>query len=79
MTKIIETKIIFTKIPNVFDLLKSCWLNFVPSLKNLRQVVPARNEQANLQPTLNKEEGVWVSQLFVTDGLQNLKKLKRVY
>ena len=44
----------------MLDLLKdtqnipSLWFNVVPSCAKLCQAVVARNDQANLQPTLNK-------------------------
>ena len=43
----------------------------MPSLEKLCQAVVARNEEANLQPTLNEgAEGVGLT-VFVTDCLQN--------
>ena len=43
------------------------WLNVVPSLKKPCQAVEIRNEQANLQPTLNKGGGGGASlTIFVT-------------
>lgn len=53
----------------MFDLLEdsqnhSSWFNVVPSLQNLCWAVEARDEEANLQPTLNKEAGGWVSQFL---------------
>ena len=45
----------------------SSWFNVVPSLEKLCQAVVARNDKANLQPTLNKgTEGASLT-IFVTD------------
>ena len=61
----------------IFDLLKdtedcACPLTkCLPILKKLFKTVQARNEQANLQPTLNKEGDVASLTIFVTDCLQN--------
>ena len=47
----------------MLDLLKdtqiflSLWFNVVPGLEKLCQAVGARNDQANLKPTLNKRIG----------------------
>ena len=49
----------------------SPWFNAVPSLEELCQAVVARNDQANLQPALNKEAGGTNLTIFVTDCLQN--------
>ena len=43
------------------------WLNVVPSLEKLCQAVVVRNDQANLQPTLNKGAGGVSLPIFVTD------------
>ena len=43
----------------------------LPILKKLFKTVKARNEQVNLQPTLNKEGEVASLTIFVTDCLQN--------
>ena len=57
----------------MLDLLKDpritppLWFNVVPSLEKLCQVVVARNDQANLQPTLNKGAGGASLTIFVTD------------
>ena len=59
----------------MFDMLKdtqnssSVWLNVVPSLEKLYQAVAARNEQVNLQPTLNKCAGGASPTIFVTDWI----------
>ena len=45
--------------------------NVVPSLEKLCQVVAAKNDQANLQPTLNKGAGGSSLTIFVTHCLQN--------
>ena len=47
------------------------WLNVVPSLKKHCQAAKTTNEQANLQPTLNKGGGGMSLTIFVTDCLQN--------
>ena len=49
----------------------SPWFNAVPSLEELCQAVVARNDQANLQPTLNKGAAGASLTIFVTDCLQN--------
>ena len=60
----------------MLDLLKntqnssSPWFNVVSSLEKLCQAVVARNDQANLQPTLNKGAGGQSLTIFVTDCLQ---------
>ena len=64
----------------MFDLLEdsqnpSPWFNVVPSLQKLCWAVEARDEQANLQPTLNKEAGGWVSQ-FLWLIVSKIKKKK---
>ena len=79
MILIIETRYIFIKKSppqkKIFHLLKDTQnfpyprLNVVPSLKKLRQAVTAMNEQANLQPTLNKGGGGASLIIFVTDCL----------
>ena len=57
----------------MFDMLKDTqnlpcpWFNVVPSLEKQCQVVVARNEQANLQPTLNKGKGRASLTIFVAD------------
>ena len=51
----------------------SPWLNVVPRLKNLGRAVLARNEQANLQRTLNKTQGVRLSQ-FLSLIVSKIKK-----
>ena len=63
----------------MLDLLKdtqnftSSWFNVVPSLKKLRQAVVVRNEQVNLQPTLNK--GAWDTSLtFLGLFVSKIKK-----
>ena len=45
----------------------SSWFNVVPSLEKLCQAVVARNEQANLEPTLNNGAGGASLTIFVTD------------
>ena len=61
----------------MFDMFKdtqnspSSQFNAAPSLKKLYQAVVARNDQANLQPTLNKKVGGSSLTIFVTDCLQN--------
>ena len=64
-----DSVIIMKKSWKMFDLLEdsqnhSPWFNVVPSLQNLCWAVEARDEEANLQPTLNKETGGWVSQFL---------------
>ena len=49
----------------------SPWLNVVPRLKKLGRAVLARNEQANLQRTLNKTAGGTSLTIFITDCFQN--------
>ena len=49
----------------------SPWFNAVPSLEELCQAVVARNDQVNLQPTLNKGAAGASLTIFVTDCLQN--------
>ena len=63
----------------MLDLLKdtqnftSSWFNVVPSLKKLCQAVVVRNEQVNLQPTLNK--GAWDTSLtFLGLFVSKIKK-----
>ena len=57
----------------MLDLLKdtlnslSLWFNVVPSLEKLFQAVVSRNEQVNLQPTLNNWAGDASLTIFVTD------------
>ena len=57
----------------MLDLLKNTWnphppwLNVVQSLEKLCQEVVARNEQVNLQSTLNKEASGTSLTIFVTD------------
>ena len=56
----------------VLRVLPSPWFNVVPNLKKLCQAVAARNDQGNLQPTLNRGWAGGVSfTIFVTDCLQN--------
>ena len=43
------------------------WFIVVPGLEKLCQAVVARNQQANLQPTLNKVAGGTSLAVFVTD------------
>ena len=76
--KLLRLTIFSWKSPNkVLDLLKgtqnfpSPWFNVVPSLGKLCQALLARNDQANLQPTLNKEAGGAILTIFMTDCLQN--------
>ena len=45
----------------------SPWFNVVPSLEKLCWAVVARNDQANLQRTLNKEAGSASLTIFVAD------------
>ena len=45
--------------------------NVVPSPEKLCQAMVAMNDQANLQPTLNKGAGDASFTIFVTDSLQN--------
>ena len=52
----------------MFDMLKDTKNFLYPWLK-LCQVVVARNEQTNLQPTLNKGTGDASLTIFVTDCL----------
>ena len=61
----------------MLDLLKdtqnfpSGWFSVVPSLEKLTQVVVASNDQANLQPTLNKEAGgATITILWLIVGLK---------
>ena len=57
----------------MLDLLKdtqnspSSWFNVVPSLEKLSQAVLVRNDQVNLQPTMNKGAGGASLTIFVTD------------
>ena len=57
----------------MLDLLKdtqnspSSWFNVVPSLEKLYQAVLVRNDQVNLQPTMNKGAGGASLTIFVTD------------
>ena len=57
----------------MLDLLKdtqnspSSWFNVVPSLEKLYQAVLVRNDQVNLQPTLNKGAGDASLTIFLTD------------
>ena len=44
--------------------------NVVPILEQLCQAVVAKNEQENLQPTLNEGAGDAILTIFVTDCLQ---------
>ena len=46
------------------------WLDIVPSLKKTCQAEEIRNEQTDLQPTLNKGGGGASLTIFVTDCLQ---------
>ena len=45
----------------------SPWFNVVPSLEKLYQTVVVRNDQANLQPTLNKGAGDASFNIFATN------------
>ena len=45
----------------------SSWFNVVPSLEKLYQAVLVRNDQVNLQPTLNKGAGDASLTIFLTD------------
>ena len=78
----IETCYILGSPKNIFDLLKgtkdyACPLTkCLPIPKKFFKTVQARNEQANLQPTLNKEGDVGSLTIFVSDCLQNDNKLK---
>ena len=45
----------------------SPWFNIVPSLEKLCQAVEEKNDQADLQPTLNKGIGGASLTIFVTD------------
>ena len=47
------------------------WFDIVPSTEKLCQAVVPRNDQANLQPTLNEGTGCVSLTIFVTDCLQN--------
>ena len=47
------------------------WFNVVASLEKLCQAVVIKNDQANLQQTLNKGAGGASLTIFVTDCLQN--------
>ena len=73
----IETCYILGSPKKIFDLLKdtqdcACPLTKCLSIvKKLFKTVQARNEQANLQPTLNKEGDVASFTIFVCDCLQN--------
>ena len=73
----IETCYILGSPKKIFDLLKgtqdcACPLTkCLPIPKKLFKTVQARNEQANLQPTLNKEGDVASLTIYVTDCLQN--------
>ena len=75
MTKTIEKCHILEKPKKIFDLLKDTQdcafplTKCLPIHKKLLKTVQARNEQANLQPTLNKEGHV--------ASLQNQKKKKK--
>ena len=61
-------KNVCSKIPRIHP---PPWFNVVPNLEKLRQAVMARNDQANLQPTLNKWAGRSSLTIFVTNCLQN--------
>ena len=50
----------------------------VPSLEKLCQAVMVRNDQANLQPTLNEGARVASLNIFVIGCLQNLKKNNKI-
>ena len=73
----IETCYILGSPKKIFDLLKdtqdcACPLTKCLSIpKKLFKTVQARNEQANLQPTLNKEGDVASLTIYITDCLQN--------
>ena len=74
VTKIIETDYIFTKkskksveFAQRYPEFPSPWFNIVPSLEKLCQAVEEKNDQANLQPTLNKGAGGASLTIFVTD------------
>ena len=83
MTLVIETRYIFIKkSPQIyFTCLKipktpppiDSIVPIAPSLKKLRQVVITMNEQANLQPTLNKGEGD-TSLIFLAPVVSKIKK-----
>ena len=53
--------------------------NVVPILEQLCQAVVTKNEQENLQPTLNEGAGDAILTIFVTDCLQTLKKHEKVF
>ena len=53
------------------------WLNVVLSPEKLCHVVVVRNDQANFQPTLNKDSGGASLTIFATDCLQNEKSFER--
>ena len=75
VTKINDTYYIFIKnflknylaCSEISKIPPSPWLNVVPSLKNRCPEVLARNEHANLQPTLSKGTGVASLTDFITD------------
>ena len=73
----IETCYILGSPKKIFDLLKdtqdcACPLTKCLSIpKKLFKTVQARNEQANLQPTLNKEGDVVSLITYIIDCLQN--------
>ena len=57
----------------MLDMLKNIQnsiFNVVPILEQLCQAVVAKNEQENLQPTLNEGAGDAILTIFVTDCLQ---------
>ena len=71
----------------MLDLLKdtqnspSPWFNVVPSLEKLCWAAVARNDQANLQSTLNNEAGGVSLTIFVILGVKEIHSLdvERVY
>ena len=56
----------------------SPWFNDFPSLEKVCQAVVAKNEQANLQPTLNKGADGASLIIFVTDCGSRLCLWKRI-
>ena len=65
----------------MLDLLKSTqnspshWFNVVSCLEKPFQVVVVRNEELNLQATLNKGIGGATLTIFVADYVQKLKQI----